>query len=387
MIPRALHKAGVLQALITDVWVSPTVVGHQLYPQRLRERFHPELSDAPVKAFYVAALSFEAPHSMKRTDGWDLILRRNEWFQTRALRQLSKIARSAPGRQFSVFSFSYTARRIFEFARSRGWTTVLGQIDPGPPEEHMIAKAHEDYPYLSGRWERAPLQYWRDWRDECSLADQIIVNSTWSRQALITEGVPAAKISTVPLAYEAPAETAGFTRCYPTRFTPERPMRVLFLGQISLRKGMAQVIGALQQLRDDPVEFCFAGPIQMNIPAEHKNSAQVRWVGTVRRGAVADYYRQADVFLFPTLSDGFGLTQLEAQVWNLPIIASRFCGEVVRHDINGLLLASVSAESIAGAIRLLLADPSRLQSMSTSATTAEYSVDRLRAKLLQLGAA
>jgi glycosyltransferase involved in cell wall biosynthesis len=46
------------------------------------------------------------------------------------------------------------------------------------------------------------------------------------------------------------------------------------------------------------------------------------------------FYERADLFLFPTLSDGFGLTNLEAQAWSLPIVASRFCGEVVRDGVN-----------------------------------------------------
>lgn len=63
----------------------------------------------------------------------------------------------------------------------------------------------------------------------------------------------------------------------------------------------------------------------------------VRWIGSVPRSATAMYYQLADVFLFPTLSDGFGLTQLEAQAWKLPIITSKFCGEVVKDRVNGAI--------------------------------------------------
>ena len=74
------------------------------------------------------------------------------------------------------------------------------------------------------------------------------------------------------------------------------------------------------------------------IPERFRDASGVHWHGP-RGETAARFYREADVFLFPTLSDGFGLTQLEAQAWRLPVIASRFCGDVVQDGVNGLLLA------------------------------------------------
>ena len=74
------------------------------------------------------------------------------------------------------------------------------------------------------------------------------------------------------------------------------------------------------------------------------------------RVTVESYYCDADVFILPTLSDGFGLTQLEAQAWKLPVIASRYCGDVVRDGFNGVVLEEVSARAIADVlVRCLLA--------------------------------
>ena len=115
---------------------------------------------------------------------------------------------------------------------------MLGQIDPGPPEEaHTCAGFFEANSGQSGAWQPAPDVYWKDWRQECQLADRIVVNSKWSEQALLQEGVSAEKIRVVPLAYDAPPEAADFEHAYPPAFTTERPLRLLFLGQVNLRKG------------------------------------------------------------------------------------------------------------------------------------------------------
>jgi glycosyltransferase involved in cell wall biosynthesis len=102
----------------------------------------------------------------------------------------------------------------------------------------------------------------------------------------------------------------------------------------------------------------------MAVPEKWRHHSQIHWLGPVPRSAVARHYQAADVFLLPTYSDGFGLTQLEAQAWRLPIVTSRFCGEVVKDGVNGLQLADVSGADIAHALRQLLAAPGKLQAMS-----------------------
>jgi glycosyltransferase involved in cell wall biosynthesis len=94
----------------------------------------------------------------------------------------------------------------------------------------------------------------------------------------------------------------------------------------------------------------------------------VRWIGAVPRSEAALYYQKADVFLFPTLSDGFGLTQLEAQAWKLPIIASCFCGEVVKDQENGFLLREVTGEAITEALQLCLNNPRQLEAFAQQST-------------------
>jgi glycosyltransferase involved in cell wall biosynthesis len=160
---------------------------------------------------------------------------------------------------------------------------------------------------------------------------------------------------------------------------------VLFLGQICLRKGVDALLQAIQLLHDEPIEFWFVGPIQVEIPHALRSESRVQWVGAVPRSQTSDYYRKADVFILPTLSDGFGLTQLEAQAWKLPVIASRFCGSVVEDGINGLLLPEVSSSAIVNALTTILRSPQKLQAMSDASHVSErFSLDSIGASLVNL---
>ena len=361
-VPRALQLSGLLGEFITDLWSSTF------------RRFHPELANARITAPNIAALTFELKASLTRENGWKLITRRNEWFQRQAVAQLAQ-SKTTNGNH-TVFAYSYAAEQIFKFAKKRGWRTVLGQIDPGPAEERIVARLHEDF---STKWEAAPKEYWDRWRTECELADRIVVNSSWSRDALLGEGVPAQKIRVAPVAYETVERS--FERPYPQRFSSERPLRVLFLGQINLRKGVGQLLEAVKLLAGENVEFWFIGPAQIEIPQHPR----IKRFGVVPRVKVDKYYRDADVFILPTLSDGFGLTQLEAQSWKLPVVASRRCGEVVRDGFNGVVLEEVSAEAITDVLLRFLRSPEILSAMSErSGVSDPFSLKTLASSLQDL---
>jgi len=366
-IPRTLHQADQLLQFITDAWVSPSSIFHTLpHPllRNLRDRFHPDLVQAPVTAFTPGLIQFELQQRCKQTDAWNCIIARNHWFQKRAIQRLEALENQYAklGTPPILFTYSYAALELLNYAKSQGWFTVLGQIDPGLVEEKIVLGEQSRYPNLSASGQAAPASYWQRWQAECQLADQIVVNSTWSSQALQQVGIPAEKIQIIPLAYQPLKTTKTFQRVYPERFSAERPLRVLFLGQIILRKGIAAVLEAAELLADEPIEFWLVGAPGIHIP--QTPHANLRWLGSVPRSSVDQYYQQADIFLFPTLSDGFGLTQLEAQAWKLPLIASGYCGEVVKDQVNGLILPEVTGASIAEALQSCLNHPQSLASFS-----------------------
>lgn len=273
------------------------------------------------------------------------MIARNHWFQKRAIQRLEAIQSRRPFKTPPIlFTYSYAALDILRYAKSKGWMTILGQIDPGIVEEKIVLAEHQKYPDLAPDWQPVPPEYWESWQAECALSDRILVNSSWSKQALQQVGIAEQNIEVVPLVYPPPVVAKNFQRIYPDRFSHERPLRVLFLGQVILRKGVAALLEAAKLLQGEPIEFWIVGRSEVTSAS---TSSNICWIGAVPRSETAKYYQQSDVFLFPTLSDGFGLTQLEAQSWKLPLIVSKFCGEVVIDGINGRVLPEVTGGAIA----------------------------------------
>src|SRR5437870_4553721 len=381
-----------LEYLLTDAWVRPYSYLVKICPResKLRERFHNELRDSPVAGFNSSLIVFEALARARGFRRWARIIARNSWFQRKVVfflrSQLSTI-----NYQPILLSYSYAALEPFRYAKAHGWTTVLVQIDPGPEEEAIVAEEAARVPELAGGWQPAPAEYWASWREECKLADRIVANSEWSREGLIRGGVPSEKLAVVPLAYE-PREMKDQepeirrARSYPARFTLERPMRVLFLGQINLRKGIARLLAAARILRDEPVEFWLVGPMQIANAGAIGDAGRVKWFGPATREQAAQYYRNADVFILPTFSDGFAITQLEAQAYGLPVIASKFCGTVVESGVDGIILEEPTAACIAAAVRDCIADPDRLQKLAAASRVRDrFTIEALAHRLQELG--
>jgi glycosyltransferase involved in cell wall biosynthesis len=365
-----------LAALLTDVWARPGSLFRGVAPalgaagKRARERYTIALEGARIVSEGPISFGFRALRAGIVTHSqwsWPGILSINRWFDAWAARQLERsgILHDGPQGKPVVFAYSYAALEIFRVARRAGCLTVLGQIDPGPTENKVVADVAKRHGFEMRNYELPPTSYWENWREECALAELIVVNSQWSVEALAQAGIDRSKIRVVPLAYRMEAdEGRAHPHQYPATFTPTRPLRLLFLGQVNLRKGAAELLQAMALLAGAPVHLVLVGAVQNDLRQRFAAVPQVEWIGAVSRGEVGTYYRNADVFILPTHSDGFALTQLEAQVYGLPVFASQRCGDVVLDGVNGRLIDPIAPETIAALVRWAIAHPHLLEIMS-----------------------
>ena len=148
-------------------------------------------------AFNSSVIRFEMLARVRRLAEWERIIARNRWFQRKVVGALNSQL-STLSSQPILLSYSYAALEPFRFAKLHGWKTLLLQIDPGPEEERIVAEEVARVPGLAGDWQPAPAEYWASWRQECDLADRIVVNSEWSREGLIRSGIPSEKLSLFP---------------------------------------------------------------------------------------------------------------------------------------------------------------------------------------------
>ena len=217
----------------------------------------------------------------------------------------------------------------------------------------------------------------------------MMVNSEFSRQALIQQGVPSGKIVVVPLCYEATGEKlkAEMLKTEILKYSDTgTPFRVLFLGQVILRKGIQYLVEAARKLKGENIHFDVVGPIGISADAVKSAPPNIQFHGRATRDEISRWYRSAHVFVLPTLSDGFAITQIEAMAYGLPVIATPNCGSVVSDGVDGYLVPPRNPESLAHVIRRYLEKPECLVSQHLAALrkAKQFSLQRVGAALLAL---
>ena len=348
---RAFYCMGALSALATDYWHRSDAGWMSRLTPHISGRRHPALDSARVIAPNFRTLLAEAAYRMPGRSHWGRILARNARFQGFAAQCVSSLAEA--GGASTLFAYSYAAELPLAAARERGWVSLLGQIDPGPAEYGIIRDLAAKWPEFRQTRDCPPEGYFDAWRKELELSDRVIVNSSWSLNCLLSEGVAPGKLVELPIPYECPSGVVPHEEI-PSSFSRSRPLRLLFLGQVNLRKGIAELLHAMRDVRDLPVELRVVGEEQVEIPAALRALPNVRWMGFSPRSAAIQHFHAADLFILPTHSDGFGLTQLEALSSGLPVVVSKNCAGIVDHDVNGWLLPEVTPVAVADCLRMVL---------------------------------
>jgi glycosyltransferase involved in cell wall biosynthesis len=199
--------------------------------------------------------------------------------------------------------------------------------------------------------------------------ERVVVGSEFARRQAVTElGVPAEQFSVVPYGVDA-------------RFTPgPRPLAlrrhwelgegpvVLFLGGLKARKNLFLLLDLWAEVARacPPARLVIAGSGPLRRRLEQRAAAGgtggIVFTGYVPERDKVDYYRLADVLLFPSALEGFGLAVAEAMACGLPVVASNrgSLPELVVDGEGGFLAApDRPADLVAGTVRLLRDAPLR----------------------------
>jgi glycosyltransferase involved in cell wall biosynthesis len=189
-------------------------------------------------------------------------------------------------------------------------------------------------------------------------ADAVITVSQHSRDELVAAGVPAERVHVVTEGVAGPPPTAGWPDAW-----PGDGLRLLYLGRLEPRKRPDLAVAALRAARV-PASLVIAGEGPL---ADQLAGDGVRLVGRVSEEDKWRLYDSADVLLFGSTMEGFGLVVAEAQSRGVPVIAA--AGTATREalaDGESGLLAAPEPEAFGAAIRAL-ADEERRAAMSARA--------------------
>jgi glycosyltransferase involved in cell wall biosynthesis len=152
------------------------------------------------------------------------------------------------------------------------------------------------------------------------------------------------------------------------------PVSVLFLGRLGERKGIYDLLDAINHLDIDAFQFVLAGDGDLEkvrkIVSEHKWEKNVQvpgWVGAEEKKRLL---QAADIYILPSYHEGLPISILEAISAGLPVIATPVGGipEAVVDGLNGYLVSPGDPEAIAASIERVVLDYQQWKKMSEASS-------------------
>jgi len=238
----------------------------------------------------------------------------------------------------------------------------------------VVLTIHDMLPMLEPQF--FPGETVRGFRDTLASlrpADHLICVSGSTRDDVhrLLPGLPTSQVHVVPLAAApelAPVRDPASLEAMRQRFALEPEDRlILSVGTLEPRKNLTLTLEAFQRLRarhpDIPFRLLLVGargwqidPLLRRLEADGLAEA-IRLAGFVEDGLLAALYSSADVFVYPSLYEGFGLPPLEAMQCGTPVIVSRSSSLPELVGTAGLQVDPHDPEELCTALERVLLDP------------------------------
>lgn len=245
----------------------------------------------------------------------------------------------------NIFVVSYHAKKWLRTAMRKGRNfDIAHQILPRAPRYPSIFR-HFEIPYIVGslggaletpsafRAEAATSKWYSNFRalDQLRFKYDPILRRSYSGAELVLGVAPYMQdvLSDIPLKRFLPFLGIGIEDVVENDrdFDEKKPFRLLHVGRAVRTKGLRDVVRAIAHLKDhqditlisigdgEEIAICKAEAEELGI------IDRVEFLGKLQRPDIERYYRDADLFVFPSFRESMGGVLFEAMRWGLPILA------------------------------------------------------------------
>ncbi|MGQ9667495.1 MAG: glycosyltransferase family 4 protein [Anaerolineae bacterium] len=245
--------------------------------------------------------------------------------------------------------WSTMCRHSLVQAKALGAMTVIERASSHPlGQEGILRQLEERYDV-----HQRPSPWHVRWAlEEFTLADYVAVPSEFVWQSFVQRGFPAERLLFLPYG----VDTERFRPADPGSAHPH-PFRALFVGQVTARKGVLELLEAWRRLNWRDAELWIAGRPDASIRcrlASYAGLAGVRCLGYISDPVAL--YQGADVFVFPSHEEGSALVTYEAMACGLPMITTFQAGSVARRGEEALIIPAGDVPALMEALGRLRED-------------------------------
>jgi alpha-maltose-1-phosphate synthase len=338
----ALSEKGWLSSFQTGVASNDTIAMllPRLFPDSKERLLNRSFKDIPRESqsshLYWEAVSrmgrrFKAKGLTSKTTWYDVLFCGHDW-------QVSRMLEKGLD---AVYTYEDGAKLTFATAKRQSIAKVyelpagyyLGVVD----ELERAAKTTADINFQI-KHEPAWKQARKD--SELELADLVVVPCDWARESLHFSKTENKCVIKVPYGTPADDTTARDKR-------PDDPFTVLFAGQIGVRKGVPLLLEAWKRLGLENARLWMAG--SMNLDEKYLRAHNgFQYLGALPRVRLLEVMREVDLFVFPSLAEGFGMVIGEAMAAGVPVLTTMNTGgpELITDGREGWCVPAHDVDSL-----------------------------------------
>jgi glycosyltransferase involved in cell wall biosynthesis len=288
----------------------------------------------------------------------------------RSLSHLAKLAldkctsRSLGGSDAAIF-YSGAGLHTIRACRDRGILSVCQVHHAHVLEQERILKEEATacgIPY-SPIYSRAQIERQLE---EFENVDLILCPSGSVRESFERARFPSGKLAVVHHGVNLDQQFRPVDRSERT----QGPLRILYVGQLHYRKGLRYLRDAMDALDDLNIQCRLVGPDFGLSGLSHRPvSDRFIKIGAKKGAALADEYLKADVFVLPSMEEGFGLVVLEAMLAGLPVVITSAVGakDHLTDGVEGWVVPPGNSHALAERIRWMANHPSDRLAMGEAA--------------------
>lgn len=198
--------------------------------------------------------------------------------------------------------------------------------------------------------------------EEIKDSQYFLIASNVVKRSMMFSGVKEEQMFMAP--YGVDCSKFNFVQKQPLKL----PLKLVYVGQVTYRKGIHHLLKVMDRFSENDVELYLAGGYSETTPfvQEYKNRRNIHFLGFVTRDVLASLYQKSDVFVFPTLGEGYGMVILEALSCGVPCIVSDLAGgdDAIVEGYNGFKFKAGDDDDLYNKILWFINHPDILPEMS-----------------------
>jgi len=260
----------------------------------------------------------------------------------------------------AVYAYEDGAKEVFQAGRVAGLSNIYDlPIGYWRAARRLLVHEYSRHPEwaatLTGFLDSEAKLARKD--DEIRLADHIFVASSFTAKTL--EDFPGIlpPVHVIPYGFPEPTKEKIYN------YDANRSLKLLFVGGLSQRKGIADLFAAVEKLGCHAELTVIGSKSSQCCPALDTALTKHRWMPSLPHHRILEEMRNHDLLVFPSLFEGFGLVITEAMSQGTPVLTTdRTAGpDLIEHGRNGWIIAADEISNLHETIENILHKPKEIE--------------------------